>query len=170
MSHKVQGGVNKCSVNCCWGNFNWALKCFFSFDNIFFCLFVFAEGCFNRSALLSAVVVVPLKTFATGFLYGKISPCDPPLEQMPASFQLHYFNSSGNGRVVVLMARQMEHSYSCSACATAENIPSALERTRRVTFVVSGGSMALPLSCGVSLRISLIPFVFTAVVLKFGFW
>lgn len=90
-------------------------------------------------------------------------------EQMPASFQLHYFNSSGNGRVVVLMALQMEHSYSCSACAAAENIPSALERTRRVTFGVSGGSMA-PLSCGVSLRISLIPFVFTAVVLKFGFW
>lgn len=41
MSHKVQGGVNKCSANCCWGNFNWALKCFFSFDNIFFVVLVF---------------------------------------------------------------------------------------------------------------------------------
>lgn len=41
------------------GNFNWALKCFFSFDNIFLLsfFFFFAGGCFNRSALLSAVVV-----------------------------------------------------------------------------------------------------------------
>lgn len=76
------------------------------------------------------------KTFATGFLYGKISARDPPLEQMPASFQLHYFNSSGNGRVVVLMARQMEHGYSCSAAA-AEKIyrrPSRGRAELRVEF------------------------------------
>lgn len=110
-----------------------------------------------------------MKTFTTGYLYGKISPHDLPLEQMPASFQLHYFNSSGNGRVVVLMARQIEHSYSCSAGAAAENIPSALGRTCPVTFGASGGSMA-PLSFAVSLRIPLIPFLFTDVVLKFRFW
>lgn len=28
MSHKVQGGVKKCSVNCCWGSFNWAWNAF----------------------------------------------------------------------------------------------------------------------------------------------
>lgn len=49
-----------------------------------------------------------------------------------------------------------------------KNIPLALERTCRVVCRVWGGCMA-PLSCGVSLRISLIPFLFTTVVLKFGF-
>lgn len=33
----------------------------------------------------------------------------------PAFFQLHYFSSSGNGSVVLLIAWQMEHNYSRSA-------------------------------------------------------
>lgn len=45
--------------------------------------------------LLFCCSTATMKTFATGFLCGKISARDPPLEQMRASFQLHYFNSSG---------------------------------------------------------------------------
>lgn len=73
MSHKYKGG-GKVLHELLLGKFLIGAEILFTSDNF---LLFFCESCHNSNALL-CVVVVPsrkMKTFTTGYLYGKISPC-----------------------------------------------------------------------------------------------
>lgn len=150
------------------GNFNWVLKCFLSFDNIFsrffwpeadligvpFCLLLWyhrSEDLYNRIFMWKELNVRPAtRTDACVF--------SASLLLLKWKWLCCGAYGLGNAAQLQLFCRQQ-----------GENIPLATRECTELRLDFQESVWRL-WSCGMSLRISLIPFLFTAVFLKFAFW